>query len=192
MSKQLNIIPHHWTSGFHLITTKRKKLQFNHGGTESTGKRQEAKICNREWTQTTRIVLVILSGVEGSLLSSNLKLETRNPKPFIHHGGQEEHGEKNSERIFFKNLRLCVKMFCKAENGKHRGEMTAPREILDLIERFERNIDSYCSPAYNEAQLRREQGRTTDSHRFARIRKADRSLESGLGRERIPEPRRVL
>jgi len=34
--------------------------------------------------------------------------------------------------------------------------MTTPHEILDLIERFERNIDSYRSPAYNEAQLRQD------------------------------------
>ncbi|RJP17871.1 MAG: restriction endonuclease subunit M, partial [Candidatus Abyssobacteria bacterium SURF_5] len=34
--------------------------------------------------------------------------------------------------------------------------MTSPSEILALIERFERNIDSYRSPAYNEAQLRLE------------------------------------
>jgi predicted type IV restriction endonuclease len=31
-----------------------------------------------------------------------------------------------------------------------------PTEIHALIERFERNIDSYRSPAYNEAQLRLE------------------------------------
>ena len=34
--------------------------------------------------------------------------------------------------------------------------MKTPPEILDLIERFQRNIDSYKSPAYNEAQLRQE------------------------------------
>ena len=34
--------------------------------------------------------------------------------------------------------------------------MTAPREVLDLVERFERGRDAYCSPAYNETQLRRE------------------------------------
>ena len=34
--------------------------------------------------------------------------------------------------------------------------MTSPPEILQLIERFERNIDSYKSSAYNEAQLRLE------------------------------------
>jgi type I restriction-modification system DNA methylase subunit len=32
----------------------------------------------------------------------------------------------------------------------------ALKQISDLVERFERNIDSYHSPAYNETQLRRE------------------------------------
>ncbi len=31
-----------------------------------------------------------------------------------------------------------------------------PPEILQLIERFERNIESYRSPAYNEATVRLE------------------------------------
>jgi len=31
-----------------------------------------------------------------------------------------------------------------------------PQIIADLIERFERNIESYRSPAYNEAQVRQE------------------------------------
>lgn len=31
-----------------------------------------------------------------------------------------------------------------------------PPIILDLIEHFERNIESYRSPAYNEAQVRQE------------------------------------
>ena len=34
--------------------------------------------------------------------------------------------------------------------------MPAPREILDLVERFERNLESYKSGKYNETQLRRE------------------------------------
>jgi type I restriction-modification system DNA methylase subunit len=34
--------------------------------------------------------------------------------------------------------------------------MTAPNEIIDLVERFERQIDSYKSGVYNETQLRRE------------------------------------
>src|SRR3989441_3797752 len=34
--------------------------------------------------------------------------------------------------------------------------MSAPKEILDLVERFERNKDAYRSPQYNETQLRRE------------------------------------
>jgi hypothetical protein len=34
--------------------------------------------------------------------------------------------------------------------------MTAPKEILDLVERFERNRDAYRSAQYNETQLRRE------------------------------------
>lgn len=34
--------------------------------------------------------------------------------------------------------------------------MTAPRQVIDLIERFNRNRDSYLSPQYNETQLRRE------------------------------------
>jgi predicted type IV restriction endonuclease len=31
-----------------------------------------------------------------------------------------------------------------------------PPHVLDLIERFERNRESYKSPQYNETQLRRE------------------------------------
>ncbi len=34
--------------------------------------------------------------------------------------------------------------------------MAAPKEIVHLIETFERNLDSYKGPHYNEAQLRRE------------------------------------
>ena len=32
----------------------------------------------------------------------------------------------------------------------------ARNQISNLVERFERNIDAYRSPAYNETQLRRE------------------------------------
>jgi len=32
----------------------------------------------------------------------------------------------------------------------------APQAILDLVERFGRNIDQYRSPGYNETQARRE------------------------------------
>ena len=32
----------------------------------------------------------------------------------------------------------------------------APQAILDLVERFSRNIDQYRSSSYNEAQARRE------------------------------------
>ena len=34
--------------------------------------------------------------------------------------------------------------------------MTAPRDVLDLVERFDRGRDAYRSPSYNETQLRRE------------------------------------
>jgi len=34
--------------------------------------------------------------------------------------------------------------------------MPAPQIILELIERFERNIESYKSNGYNETQVRRE------------------------------------
>ena len=34
--------------------------------------------------------------------------------------------------------------------------MSAPQIILDLIERFERNLDDYKSGVYNETQVRRE------------------------------------
>ncbi len=32
----------------------------------------------------------------------------------------------------------------------------APREIVDLIERFDRNLEAYRSQGYNEAQVRQE------------------------------------
>ena len=35
-------------------------------------------------------------------------------------------------------------------------EGNAPEEVLDLVERFERNLDAYRSEAYNETRLRRE------------------------------------
>ncbi len=34
--------------------------------------------------------------------------------------------------------------------------MPAPQSILDLVETFERNKDSYLGDRYNETQLRRE------------------------------------
>ena len=34
--------------------------------------------------------------------------------------------------------------------------MAAPKEIVDLVERFERNLPEYKSRAYNEAQTRKE------------------------------------
>ena len=34
--------------------------------------------------------------------------------------------------------------------------MTAPREVIDLIERFEQNRESYRSSQYNETETRRE------------------------------------
>ena len=34
--------------------------------------------------------------------------------------------------------------------------MTAPQEIVELVERFEDNLAAYTSGNYNEAQLRRE------------------------------------
>ena len=34
--------------------------------------------------------------------------------------------------------------------------MVAPKEIVDLVERFENNLDSYKSGHYNETQVRRE------------------------------------
>ncbi|MEA3493560.1 MAG: hypothetical protein U9R38_04140 [Candidatus Margulisiibacteriota bacterium] len=34
--------------------------------------------------------------------------------------------------------------------------MTAPKQILSLIDRFERNIEAYKSGRYNEAQIRNE------------------------------------
>ena len=33
---------------------------------------------------------------------------------------------------------------------------SAPKQIIDLVERFEKNLESYKSPAYNEEQLRSE------------------------------------
>ena len=34
--------------------------------------------------------------------------------------------------------------------------MTVPEEIQELVKRFDRNIETYCSGQYNETQLRRE------------------------------------
>jgi len=35
----------------------------------------------------------------------------------------------------------------------------APQEVVDLVERFDRNLDAYRSDAYNETRLRRRRGR---------------------------------
>jgi len=35
-------------------------------------------------------------------------------------------------------------------------KITAPQEVIDLIERFERNHDTYRSHEYNETETRRE------------------------------------
>ena len=35
-------------------------------------------------------------------------------------------------------------------------QTNAPKEVIDLVERFERNLDAYRSDAYNETRLRRE------------------------------------
>jgi hypothetical protein len=34
--------------------------------------------------------------------------------------------------------------------------MPAPKEVVDLVEKFERYIESYKSSQYNETQIRRE------------------------------------
>ena len=34
--------------------------------------------------------------------------------------------------------------------------MTAPQAVVELIERFDRNVETYKSKSYNETQLRRE------------------------------------
>ena len=34
--------------------------------------------------------------------------------------------------------------------------MTAPGNVVELVERFDRNLDAYRSGAYKETQLRRE------------------------------------
>ena len=34
--------------------------------------------------------------------------------------------------------------------------MTAPGKVVELVERFDRNLDAYRSGRYNETQLRRE------------------------------------
>ncbi len=33
---------------------------------------------------------------------------------------------------------------------------STPKQVIDLVERFDRNRDAYLSGAYNEMQLRRE------------------------------------
>ena len=35
-------------------------------------------------------------------------------------------------------------------------QLAAPKEIVDLVERFESNLESYKSGHYNETQVRRE------------------------------------
>jgi len=35
-------------------------------------------------------------------------------------------------------------------------EANAPKAVVDLVERFERNLEAYRSEAYNETRLRRE------------------------------------
>ena len=40
-------------------------------------------------------------------------------------------------------------------NGSE-GTMIVPAEVLELVERFGRNLDQYHQPEYNETQVRRE------------------------------------
>src|SRR5438477_10420984 len=40
--------------------------------------------------------------------------------------------------------------------GDWSDSVAAPKEIVELVERFQRNLEAYKSPHYNEAQLRRE------------------------------------
>jgi len=48
-------------------------------------------------------------------------------------------------------------IFSQLQGGEGGFSMKGPRkQISDLVERFQRNIDAYHSPAYNETQLRRE------------------------------------
>ena len=35
-------------------------------------------------------------------------------------------------------------------------KMAAPKEIVELVERFRQNVEAYKSGSYNETQLRRE------------------------------------
>ena len=40
--------------------------------------------------------------------------------------------------------------------GLEEERMTAPKEVVELVERFGRNRDAYCSHTYNETRLRIE------------------------------------
>ena len=57
--------------------------------------------------------------------------------------------------------------------------MTAPAEIIDLVERFARNLDSYRSDRYNETQVRRE----FIDPRFRIVEQADNATETPCAAE---------
>jgi len=44
----------------------------------------------------------------------------------------------------------------KADNPEDKHPATAPREVLELVARFEQQLSAYKSGQYNEVQLRQE------------------------------------
>src|SRR5439155_10357225 len=64
------------------------------------------------------------------------------------HGG--EGGNANAQRF------VVAKIFHSQSALSRMLPMSAPEEVLKLVERFALHLDSYKSGTYNEAQLRRE------------------------------------
>jgi len=52
--------------------------------------------------------------------------------------------------------RIRRKYYVTVNEIWRKKDLAAPQQIVDLVERFDRNIDSYRSGQYNETQLRRE------------------------------------
>jgi predicted type IV restriction endonuclease len=50
----------------------------------------------------------------------------------------------------------CIRGICYFKEGLEEERMTAPKEVLELVERFDRNRDAYCSHKYIETRLRIE------------------------------------
>jgi hypothetical protein len=56
--------------------------------------------------------------------------------------------------LIAQSFQLSLKM--RKERAERRPGLSAPHEIIELVERFDRYLENYKSGKYNETQVRRE------------------------------------